>query len=533
MAVTLDVAGLSSAIRLGDSTEEVAEATRLLAFTTEAISRHLGDAYAAAPEVIVNEAAIRLAGYLFDQPNAGRGLSFANAGRNSGAWTMLLLYRVHRAGSTGEAVAAAQAAMGTPGNPVTGVAIAGGNLVVTFADGTTRDETLPAAGTTGDGTDQPARDAAAQAETRADDAASAAANAQSDIDAHEATPHGTDQTARDAAAAAQSAADAAQSTATANAGKLMPPSPAEAASGTAATIRGWSAKLIRTAARAILPRRDEVVDVENGRLPGPPVVMRLGWSQTRTFTELDFDRPFPPIGGSVAGMSDGLAAPPFPPGLASDLSLFLGVWLGGDHPDIAELPSGFAVADKSALTVDGTAGVYFASTARLLASVAGDVYAVFLAGARILTETDLDALMAATARVELYRDTTTYRHASASTIFRQIALSRAPARGRGLELVITNAGRNLTGPLYVGTTDDWLDLSTLAANQLDGLVSGGAESTQNTIPVKTISFGESTTDGFGHGIVYLGRVSSTRMAIAFAQNRGVGEQFRMVVREIP
>lgn len=102
MAVTLDVAGLTSAIRLGDSAEEVAEATRLLSFATEAISRHLGDAYEGAPEAVVNEAAIRLAGYLFDQPNAGRGLSFANAGRNSGAWQILLPYRVHRAGSTGE-----------------------------------------------------------------------------------------------------------------------------------------------------------------------------------------------------------------------------------------------------------------------------------------------------------------------------------------------------------------------------------------------------------------------------------------------
>ncbi len=86
MAVTLTQAQLSAAIRLGDNAEEVAEAMRLLSFTTEAISRHLGAAYETTPEVIVNEAAIRLAGYLFDQPNAGRGLSFANAGRNSGAW---------------------------------------------------------------------------------------------------------------------------------------------------------------------------------------------------------------------------------------------------------------------------------------------------------------------------------------------------------------------------------------------------------------------------------------------------------------
>ena len=121
MALTLTQAELSAAVRLGDSTEENAEATRLLAYAIEAIKRHLGDAYEAAPEAVVNEAAIRLAGYLFDQPNAGRGLSFANAGRNSGAWTILLPYRVHRAGTTGEAVAAAQEAVGTPDNQVVGV----------------------------------------------------------------------------------------------------------------------------------------------------------------------------------------------------------------------------------------------------------------------------------------------------------------------------------------------------------------------------------------------------------------------------
>ena len=194
MAVTLTQAELSAAIRLGDSAEEVAEATRLLAFTTEAISRHLGDAYEGAPEAIVNEAAIRLAGYLFDQPNAGRGLAFANAGRNSGAWTMLLPYRVHRAGTTGEAVAAAQEAVGSPGNPVTGVTLSADTLTVTFAGGTS--ESTPFTPGAGDGTDQTARDAAAAAQSTADGATTVAAAAQSDIDAHEAGPHNTDAGAR-------------------------------------------------------------------------------------------------------------------------------------------------------------------------------------------------------------------------------------------------------------------------------------------------------------------------------------------------
>ena len=144
MAITLTQGDLSAAIRLGDSAEENAEATRLLAYVTEAISRHLADAYDAAPEAIVNEAAIRLAGYLFDQPNAGRGLSFANAGRNSGAWAILLPFRVHRAGSTGDAVAAAQEAVGTTSNPVINVAVVGADLVITFDDGTTRTDNLPA-----------------------------------------------------------------------------------------------------------------------------------------------------------------------------------------------------------------------------------------------------------------------------------------------------------------------------------------------------------------------------------------------------
>ena len=227
MALTLTHVELSAAIRLGDSAEETAEALRLLAFTTEAISKHLGAAYAGAPGVIVNEAAIRLAGYLFDQPNAGRGVSFANAGRNSGAWTILLPYRVHRAGSTGNAIAAAQEAVGTTGNPVTGLAITvDGKLEVIFADGATVELDLPA-GMGGGVLDQTARDAAAAAQATADGATTSAANAQSAIEDHERTTHNTDTTARDAAAAAQGTADnaataatAAAATANANTGRL-------------------------------------------------------------------------------------------------------------------------------------------------------------------------------------------------------------------------------------------------------------------------------------------------------------------------
>ena len=94
MAVTMTIAELRAALRLNDSTEETAEVTRLLAYATEAVTKHAPNA----PDVAHNEAARRVAGYLFDQPEAGRGMSYANALRSSGAARILLPYRVHRAG---------------------------------------------------------------------------------------------------------------------------------------------------------------------------------------------------------------------------------------------------------------------------------------------------------------------------------------------------------------------------------------------------------------------------------------------------
>ena len=98
MAVTLTQAELAAALRLGSSAEEVAESTRLLAYATEAVSKHTPEA----PTVVSNESAIRLAGYVYDQPFAGVGDRYANALRNSGAARMLLPYRVHRAGAATE-----------------------------------------------------------------------------------------------------------------------------------------------------------------------------------------------------------------------------------------------------------------------------------------------------------------------------------------------------------------------------------------------------------------------------------------------
>ena len=141
MAVTLTIADLSAALRLGNSAEELKEVTRLHAFASEAVDRYAPDA----PENTANEAVVRLAAQLFDQPTASRG-GYANALRISGAARILMPYRIHRAGSTADAIAIAQGAVGTPGNPVIGVAVSGEELIVTFADGTTDQQTLPAVG---------------------------------------------------------------------------------------------------------------------------------------------------------------------------------------------------------------------------------------------------------------------------------------------------------------------------------------------------------------------------------------------------
>ncbi len=145
MAITLTVAELAAALRLSDTDEELAEATRLLGYATEAIEKYLGAAFASTPEVVVNEVTIRVAGFLFDAPFAARKDTVANAMRSSGAARMMLPYVIHGAGVTG-ALDAAQAAVGSTGNPVVGVAVEDGNLIVTFQDGSTDALELPAGG---------------------------------------------------------------------------------------------------------------------------------------------------------------------------------------------------------------------------------------------------------------------------------------------------------------------------------------------------------------------------------------------------
>ena len=145
----------------------------------------------------------------------------------------------------------------------------------------------------------------------------------------------------------------------------------------------------------VVNAHEDIVNVLDGRLPGLPVAMRLGWSQREEFLAADFDRPLPPIGGNVAGMSDGLAAPPFPPSIASDPTLFLGIWLAGD-PDVVEISGGGAqFGDARPLTIDagkvgGNPGIYLVSTGRLR-PLEGTIFSVTFTGLRIVTESDLAA----------------------------------------------------------------------------------------------------------------------------------------------
>lgn len=165
--MALTPAQLLAALRLdADNAQDVAEATRILA-SANAMAQHYAPE---APEVIRDEAVIRLAGYLYDAPAAPQ--AGAGASRSplmaSGASALLAPYRAHRAGIPGEA------ATGTGGT------------------GT---------GTGGPGVDQMARDEAAanlrriaanevaiEANRQAAAAASAAAAAaQREVDAVEAT----------------------------------------------------------------------------------------------------------------------------------------------------------------------------------------------------------------------------------------------------------------------------------------------------------------------------------------------------------
>ena len=117
MPVNLTAAALATAMRVGTTTEETAEVTRLLDFGTDAVERHLGPlCYDRADTSAVNEAAIRLAAYLYDMPNAGRGDRHTDPVRYSGAGRILSPFLVHRGAAVAEGPDAALTFTATGGS---------------------------------------------------------------------------------------------------------------------------------------------------------------------------------------------------------------------------------------------------------------------------------------------------------------------------------------------------------------------------------------------------------------------------------
>ena len=120
-------------------------------------------------------------------------------------------------------------------------------------------------------------------------------------------------------------------------------------------------------------RRFELVeatttDVSEERVVPGPFLMRMGWSQTRVFDAQGFmGEP-----GSASGQTDaGVQTPPFPVALASEPSLYLGIWIAtAAEPVRFEIREGltinqnqfFPVADRQPLYVDGEDGRYYPAT---------------------------------------------------------------------------------------------------------------------------------------------------------------------------
>ena len=102
MAVTLTAAQLAEAVGVDSKT-----ATRLLAVAAELVNRFAPDA----PDAISNEAAIRTAGWLAEQPSAAiraeteadistsYAPSMQSALRHSGAMALLSSWKIRRAGA--------------------------------------------------------------------------------------------------------------------------------------------------------------------------------------------------------------------------------------------------------------------------------------------------------------------------------------------------------------------------------------------------------------------------------------------------
>ena len=96
----MSVAQLAGALRISEGAADPPEPqagvlTRLLAVCRETVDKRAP----AAPETVRDEAVIRMAGYLYDAPEAAAGDRFASAFRNSGAYALIAPWAARRAGA--------------------------------------------------------------------------------------------------------------------------------------------------------------------------------------------------------------------------------------------------------------------------------------------------------------------------------------------------------------------------------------------------------------------------------------------------
>ena len=96
MAVTLTAAQLAAALKIPspDAAETAVLVTRLVGVATAHVERWAP----LAPDGLLNEAAVRMAGYLYDAPTSHAGGAYGSAFEHSGARALLASWRTHRAG---------------------------------------------------------------------------------------------------------------------------------------------------------------------------------------------------------------------------------------------------------------------------------------------------------------------------------------------------------------------------------------------------------------------------------------------------
>ena len=114
-----------------------------------------------------------------------------------------------------------------------------------------------------------------------------------------------------------------------------------------------------------------VGNIIEGRLPGTPIAMRMGWGETNPPMANVFVRDNNhPYDGAAVGTSELTYMPPFPPALAAEHTLFVFIWLEGSPVDAAiwvnpglDNQGDFSAyfSDGDPLEVEGVAGTAYVS----------------------------------------------------------------------------------------------------------------------------------------------------------------------------